>query len=679
MRLVLCVCLMSAPVFISCRNAARVAGEPAKSPLAARHSSPDQEQNFRSLGRLLVEDGILKPKDLLRALDLQRQENVSLGDILVGQELIAPNQLTHALARQCASETVDLTEAPPDASLTTLFDPLDCMRLGFLPWQRREGQLVLAISRPEAIPLVRMRLPPEAGEPAFIICNPDMLHDAITDFLGSELIQYAETRAPSKYSCRDWSTVRSRLITGIAGLILAFGIGLAPSMTISVLLLLATFILVLNSGLKAICFGLALWRRPQAALQSKRQRRRSGLKRPRISVLVPLFHEENIASALIKRLSQIQYPPELLEICLVIEASDQVTRDAVARATLPVWMKVVRVPPGGLQTKPRAMNYALDFTTGDIIGVYDAEDAPDPDQLTRVADRFANALPDLACVQGILSFYNPHTNWLSRCFSFEYAAWFRVMLPGLEKLGFAIPLGGTTVFFRRDILVRLGAWDAHNVTEDADLGMRLARKGYRCEIIETVTHEEANSRLWPWVRQRSRWLKGYAVTWAVHMRDPRQLWRDLGARKFVGFQLLFLGTLAAFFFAPVLWFSVIVTALGLTHPIMSILPGIGVNALASIYVAAEIISISVFALAISKVKKRPGFIWVLTMPFYFIFATLAAYKGTIELLFRPFYWDKTEHGDFGGTDIQPASDTDLTRIDFEAGLERDGEMITQRL
>jgi cellulose synthase/poly-beta-1,6-N-acetylglucosamine synthase-like glycosyltransferase len=190
------------------------------------------------------------------------------------------------------------------------------------------------------------------------------------------------------------------------------------------------------------------------------------------------------------------------------------------------------VPLGTLQTKPRALNYALSFAKGSIIGVYDAEDAPAPDQLHVVVNRFAQRGPEVVCLQGQLDFYNSHSNWLAHCFTVEYATWFRIMLPSLERLGLAIPLGGTTLFFRRDILESLGGWDAHNVTEDADLGIRLARHGYRTEIIDTVTQEEANARAWPWVKQRSHWLKGYAITYGVHMRSPLKLWRDLGAWRF---------------------------------------------------------------------------------------------------------------------------------------------------
>ena len=170
----------------------------------------------------------------------------------------------------------------------------------------------------------------------------------------------------------------------------------------------------------------------------------------------------------------------------MLEADDGTTQDALAKTQLPFWMRAIRVPLGTLQTKPRALNYALNVAKGSIIGVYDAEDAPAADQLHVVVNRFAHAAPEVACLQGRLDFYNSHSNWLARCSTVEYAIWFRIILPGLERLKLAIPLGGTTLFFRRKTLEELGSWDAHNVTEDADLGIRLARHGYRTEIIDTA-------------------------------------------------------------------------------------------------------------------------------------------------------------------------------------------------
>jgi cellulose synthase/poly-beta-1,6-N-acetylglucosamine synthase-like glycosyltransferase len=343
------------------------------------------------------------------------------------------------------------------------------------------------------------------------------------------------------------------------------------------------------------------------------------------------------------RIREIDYPIELLDVCLVTESDDLTTRDALGKTVLPTWMRPVVVPQGTLRTKPRALNFALDFARGSIIGVYDAEDAPAPDQLRIVAAHFANRGPEVACLQGVLDYDNDSANWLTRCFTIEYASWFRIVLPGLEKLGLVVPLGGTTLFFRRDILEKLGGWDAHNVTEDADLGVRLARAGYRIELIPTVTQEEANGRFWPWIKQRSRWLKGYAITYAVHMRDPRQLWIDLGPRKFWGVQLLFAGTLSQFVLAPVLW-SFWLIPFGVAHPLLQILSPFWFWVLAGVFFTTELISLAVAAIALRAAKKTWLIKWALTLQVYFPMAAIAAYKGLIELAWKPYYWDKTTHG-----------------------------------
>jgi cellulose synthase/poly-beta-1,6-N-acetylglucosamine synthase-like glycosyltransferase len=305
---------------------------------------------------------------------------------------------------------------------------------------------------------------------------------------------------------------------------------------------------------------------------------------------------------------------------------------------------VVTVPPGEIRTKPRALNYALDVARGRIIGVWDAEDAPEADQIDRVVAEFLRRDPKVACLQGRLAWYNARRNWLTRCFAIEYATWFRIVLPGLARIGWPVPLGGTSVFFRRAALEELGGWDAHNVTEDADLGLRLARRGYRTEIVDTITYEEATARLAPWIRQRSRWLKGYAMTYAVHMRSPRRLLADLGPWRFLGVQVVFLATLSQFVLAPLLW-SFWPAAFGLWHPFGAVLPPDWPRAIALLFLGAEAVSLAVGLIAVSERGQRDMMPVVLTLSCYFPFATLAAAKAAWELAFRPFFWDKTAHGE----------------------------------
>lgn len=355
-----------------------------------------------------------------------------------------------------------------------------------------------------------------------------------------------------------------------------------------------------------------------------------------------------------QRLARLDYPEDRLDICLVIEEDDKLTQDTLARAALPRGMRQILVPEGTVRTKPRAMNYALDFCRGSIVGVYDAEDAPAPDQLRRVVARFRDRPPEVACLQGVLDFYNARTNWLSRCFTIDYATWFRIILPGIARMGLVIPLGGTTLFFRRAALDRLGGWDAHNVTEDADLGLRLARHGYRCELIDSVTEEEANCRAVPWIRQRSRWLKGYAMTWISHMRTPRKLLHDLGLLKFAGVQILFLGTLSTFLLAPLVW-SFWLLPFGLPHPLAGLVPWWLFVLLGSALLLTEIVNIAAGALAVATPRHRWLIPWVPTMHFYHPLGAIASWKALVEMVVRPFYWDKTAHGIYDAERVTPSA------------------------
>jgi cellulose synthase/poly-beta-1,6-N-acetylglucosamine synthase-like glycosyltransferase len=366
-------------------------------------------------------------------------------------------------------------------------------------------------------------------------------------------------------------------------------------------------------------------------------------KLPRVSLLVPLYQEARVARGLLEGLRALDYPPALLDIKLVLEEHDVVTRAALEEAPLPPTMEIVSVPADAMRTKPRAMNYALPLCRGEIVGVYDAEDRPDPGQIRAVVARFAEAPAEVACLQGYLDIDNTDRGWLARCFTLEYAIWFRVILLGVQRLRIPIPLGGTTVFFRRAQLERMGGWDAHNVTEDADLGMRLARFGLRCEMLSTVTMEEATLSVPAWIRQRSRWLKGYAVTWASHMRDPVQLWRDLGPRGFLGFQVLFLGALTSYLAIPLFWVLLALT-LGFDAPVWEGFPAPLRVAFFASMIAGQSVMLVIAVIAARDAGRLRLLPWIATLPFYWPLGAVAAYRAVAEVFYAPFHWHKTEHG-----------------------------------
>lgn len=602
------------------------------------------------IGELLVQSGALTQTDLIKAVALRNREETRIGNILLNHGMVTEAELFGALSQQFGATLIDLQKSPANPNLTDMVDLELCLKENIVPWRHIGGALVVVTSRPDRFEQLRADHPVQLGSALMSIAPERDIQNALVETNRETLIERAEQRVPTHESCRTWNPKLMLRFAISAGLIFVTCLLLAPSGTMIALSICAILTLMLNMGLK-IATTLSqvrpYIRRNSAAAPPAQQTELFRL--PVVSIMVPLFKEREVAGHLIQRLKRLNYPKELLDICLVVEEDDDTTCETLERTYLPDWVRVTKVPKGNVRTKPRAMNFALDFCRGTIIGVYDAEDAPHPDQIHHIVRRFHERGPQVACLQGLLDFYNPRTNWLSRCFTIEYNTWFQVFLPGLERLGFAVPLGGTTLFFRREVLEKLGGWDAHNVTEDADLGIRLARHGYRTEIVHTSTEEEANCRFVPWIKQRSRWLKGFAITWAVHMRSPRRLLKDLGFKKFLGVQILFVGTLSQFLLAPLLW-SFWVMPFGFAHPIQSIVGTSTLLALGVTFLVAEIITILVGMFAVSDKKHRFLMIWVPTMHLYFPMATLAAYKGMYELLTQPFYWDKTSHGVFERTE-----------------------------
>ncbi|MCC5970982.1 MAG: glycosyltransferase [Pararhodobacter sp.] len=612
------------------------------------------------MGMILLESGALSSSDLMRALTIQTRENARLGDILRAHGMATEEAVVRALAVQHQTTILQADSSRPDPRLIDLLGPARCLAMGCLPWRRAGSVTLVATAAPDRFAAHRPELEAALGLVAMIVISESDLHQAMIGSRRNLMTLLAETCVRAEESCRIWNARRFSVLTALALVVLVGSAVVAPLASFLTLFGIVVTALLLGTVLRiaAAVTQLRSNRRPApiAPLASTSHRREEPVDRPPrkpvVSIMVPLFREPGIAPRLVARLGALTYPRELLDIMLVVEEDDHLTRAALARSRLPHWMRVIPVPDSTLRTKPRALNYALNFARGSIVGVYDAEDAPAPDQLHRAVERFAQGGHDLACVQGVLDYYNPATNWLSRCFTIEYAAWFRLILPGFEKLGLAVPLGGTTLFFRRDILEQLGGWDAHNVTEDADLGIRLARHGYRTELLNTVTLEEANCRILPWIRQRSRWLKGYAMTYAVHMRDPVLLWRQLGARRFMGFQVLFLGTLIQFLLAPILW-SFWLMLFGLGHPLATALPGAALITIATLFLISEVINLTINMSALSARDHRFLRPWALSLHFYFPLAAFAAYKGCWEMIISPFYWDKTTHGVHDDTS-QPA-------------------------
>ena len=365
---------------------------------------------------------------------------------------------------------------------------------------------------------------------------------------------------------------------------------------------------------------------------------------PFYTVLVPCYREPAIVADLVVALQALDYPPDRLEIMLLLEQDDPETIAAVYAVEQRGGIEIVLVPPVEPRTKPKALNIGLQRARGELVTVFDAEDRPDPLQLRRAAYALAAGDANLACVQARLCCVNAFQNTLTRWFNLEYTVWFSQFLPALAQSGAPVPLGGTSNHFRREALREVGGWDPFNVTEDADLGLRLHRRGYRTGVLDSVTWEEANSDFVNWVKQRSRWNKGYLQTWAVHMRHPVVLLKELGFGGFVEFNLFVGGTPLLALLNPVFWMTTLVWFLIEPLVITELLPFPFYHLSLLCWLGGNFVLTYLNLLVAEEIGEWRSHWAALLTPMYWVMMSMAACKAAVQFVFQPSQWEKTVHG-----------------------------------
>jgi len=486
-----------------------------------------------------------------------------------------------------------------------------------------------------------------AAKDRVILVGRRALSDAIAEAYGPRLAREAENglgrkqpRLSASTGANGWQTVCLAMMGGLFAGAAIF----APREALVIysaalsLMFLLTISLRLAAAAHAAYTHVGGHRRPIPRLKEADL--------PRYTVLVAMFREARVLPDLVAALEALDYPPAKLDIKLVLEEVDAETIAAANALRLPPHFEVMIVPDGTPRTKPRALNYALQFATGDYLVIYDAEDRPDPDQLRKAAGRFRDAPREVVCLQARLTFDNASENWLAKQFAIEYASLFGGILPMLDAARLPLPLGGTSNHFRINVLRRIGAWDPHNVTEDADLGIRLYRRGLRAEVLDSTTYEEAACQPGNWLRQRTRWLKGWVQTYGVHMRQPLRLARQLGIGGFLAFQGHFGGIILAALVYP-LSCAIIVhdAASGLIFQPTESAFGHQIWLIAVFNLIAGYAASVALGFFVLRGKRARGLApQLLFIPIYWLFISAAAYRAIYQLIKAPHYWEKTEHG-----------------------------------
>lgn len=403
---------------------------------------------------------------------------------------------------------------------------------------------------------------------------------------------------------------------------------------------------------------------------------------PVYTILLPLFREERIADKIVKRISNLDYPKDKLDVKLLVEADDMATKNALQKNTLPPFFEIIEAPATLPQTKPRACNYGLEKARGEFCVIFDAEDMPDTNQLKKAVVVFnRNDANKLACIQAKLNYHNRKQNTLTRLFTIEYTTNFDLLLPGLSLIHAPLPLGGTSNHFRTSILKEIGPWDSFNVTEDCDLGMRIGNKKYHTLVLESTTMEEANSQIFNFIRQRSRWVKGFMQTHLVHSRNLGKLYKSMGVWGLINSYLTVGGSVLMMLSNPVCYLILLIY-IGLL--ISGSLQGVSVvdqiigpanvesisvtwkawhlvyigngenpywstlslifGGISLILLLSNFLLILVSILGVIKRKYYDLIPYCFLLPAYWFLISLGAWKGAWQLIFNPFYWEKTNHG-----------------------------------
>jgi len=451
-------------------------------------------------------------------------------------------------------------------------------------------------------------------------------------------------RLPPEMSAESTITPsQRRLLAGIA-LIALVGLVIAPMGTATVGIAAATALYIAVLAYRLQMFRDALARPAIVRVSDDEAMAVRDDELPVYTVLVPAYREPEVIGRLLEALDALIYPKDRLDVRILLEEDDVDTLVAATRARPGSHVTLVHVPPSLPRTKPKACNVGLAAARGEYVTIYDAEDRPDPLQLRRAIVAFRALPPVVACLQAKLSYHNADQNLITRWFTGEYELWFGQLLPGLVRRRAPLPLGGTSNHFRRDLLVAVGGWDAFNVTEDADLGIRLHRLGFRTEVLDSTTLEEANSDFVNWVKQRSRWYKGYLQTWLVHMRHPRTLWQELGPRGFIGFNLFVGGTPAVALLNPIFWSLTALWFLARPEWVQALFPA-WLYYVGMLSMVAGNAAITYMAMVSARASSRPSLVFAaVVQPVYWAMMSVAAIKALVQLFSAPSFWEKTAHG-----------------------------------
>ncbi|MDO8691218.1 MAG: glycosyltransferase [Dehalococcoidia bacterium] len=613
----------------------------------------------KSIGMYLLEAGVISKKQLDRALLLHQKDGVRIGQALMSLGFLTQESLSGFVAEQLHVPFYDLSGAIVDSEVVRLVPQEIEREHHVVPILKDDQTLTLAMVDPLDESAIRDVEQLTGFKVSPVLTTEDGFNETMEGVYSDEYLQRSTSELLARYPDESAYKVlsSSQKIFGISVLVISAVFATLNHILFFIALnILTTFYYLGSSVYKLYLIYRSLSHSLEIPTTEEELAALDDRELPVYTILVPLYREASVLPGLVKGIAEMDYPKTKLDVKLLLEEDDKETIEAIRAYGLPAHFKVVIVPDAQPKGKPKACNYGLIHAEGKYTVIFDAEDVPEPDQLKKALVAFRKADESVVCVQAKLNYYNRNQNLLTRWFTSEYAQWFDLFLPGLDAADAPIPLGGTSNHFRTHILRQIGGWDPYNVTEDADLGMRLYKLGYKTGVIDSTTYEEANSQLYNWIRQRSRWVKGYMQTYLVQMRHPFRLWRSIGTMAFISFNLVIGGTFISFFLNPIYWMLTALWFLTGWSMIKEIYPSyLYYLGSFSLYVG-NFVFVYVNAAGCLKRGYYDLVKYALMVPLYWAIMSIGAWKGLIQLIYKPFYWEKTVHGLYkGGFDTSTAT------------------------
>jgi cellulose synthase/poly-beta-1,6-N-acetylglucosamine synthase-like glycosyltransferase len=612
---------------------------------ATEVETPEARRARMQMAQMLSRSGLVTDEQLQRAMLEYSRTGDPLGDILVAHESISEDVLVAALSEVHQMQRVGLTDFEPDLEVARRL-PEDIARIRqAIPVAQVEGEVLVAVARP-LTDGAAAEVEAAVGPFRQLLANRTELDQLIQRVHSAHYAEVSTTflmeERPDTSAHLVITDSQKAVLVGVLVLLAICGV-LAPMATLIGIVAVCSFIYLVVSVYKFRLTLRALGSHLETDVTDEEIAALDERHLPVYSILVPLYKEAGIVPRLVRDINALDYPRTRLDVKLLCEEDDTETIERIRELELPPHFHLVVVPDSQPKTKPKACNYGLQLATGDYCVIFDAEDRPDPDQLKKAVIAFQRVPANVVCVQAKLNHFNQGQNLLTSWFANEYSMHFELILPAMGAAESPIPLGGTSNHFVTETLRELGAWDPFNVTEDADLGIRLHREGYRTAMIDSTTLEEANSNLANWIRQRSRWNKGYYQTWLVHMRNPFTLLSQVGPRGFMSFNIT-MGSAFVLLMNPIFWGLTTLYVLTQWNFIEQLFPGIVFYAASAMLFVGNFIFVY---LNVAGSLQRGEFgitRTALLSPLYWGLMSWAAWKGFIQLFTNPFYWEKTEHG-----------------------------------